>query len=178
MGGVSRPDPWGIGQGVGAVGAVGSPAEVPQAPPRPEEAQAQATERGEGQACRHREDSKSPSYVYKLTHPRGWYPDPTLRPLLSPPIFEPRFPSCDRHRHPRRAPASSPERRRIMGPLSRREALKITAANLAFADPLGTAAAGQGGPPSKTFDVVFEGGGIKGAAMAGALEEFEESGFG
>src|SRR4051812_16513880 len=72
MGGVSRPDPWGIGQGVGAVGAVGSPAEVPQAPPRPEEAQAQATERGEGQACRHREDSKSPSYVYKLTHPRGW----------------------------------------------------------------------------------------------------------
>src|SRR3954463_2449608 len=71
MGGVSRPDPWGIGQGVGAVGAVGSPAEVPQAPPRPEEAQAQATERGEGQACRHREDSKSPSYVYKLTHPRG-----------------------------------------------------------------------------------------------------------
>src|SRR3954471_3362752 len=72
MGGVSRPDPWGIGQGVGAVGAVGSPAEVPQAPPRPEEAQAQATERGEGQACRHREDSKSPSYVHKLTHPRGW----------------------------------------------------------------------------------------------------------
>src|SRR3954467_4504717 len=76
MGGVSRPDPWGIGQGVGAVGAVGSPAEVPQAPPRPEEAQAQATERGEGQACRHREDSKSPSYVYKLTHPRGWDEEP------------------------------------------------------------------------------------------------------
>src|SRR4051794_35075978 len=76
MGGVSRPDPWGVGRGVGAVGAVGSPAEVPPAPPRPEEAQAQATERGSGQACRHREDSKSSSYVHKLTHPRGWVRTP------------------------------------------------------------------------------------------------------
>ena len=49
------------------VGGGGPPAEVPQASPRPEEAEAQEAERGQDQTCRHREDPGSPSKVYKMT---------------------------------------------------------------------------------------------------------------
>src|SRR3954451_18708378 len=72
MGGVSRPARRGIGRDPGEPGAIGFPAEAAQAPARPEEAEAQETERGEDQTCRHREDPKSSSSVYKITPPKGW----------------------------------------------------------------------------------------------------------
>ena len=63
--------------------------------------------------------------------------------------------------------------------VTRREALKHTAANLALAASvrgLAVGAAGAG-PGGKTLDVVFEGGGIKGAALAGAAGVLGGRGF-
>src|SRR4051794_20518620 len=71
MGGVSRSAPGGVGRGVDSLGAGRCAAEIPQAPPRPEEAEAQEAERGQDQTRGHREDSRSASYMYKMTPPRG-----------------------------------------------------------------------------------------------------------
>jgi predicted acylesterase/phospholipase RssA len=65
-----------------------------------------------------------------------------------------------------------------MRPISRREAVRVAAANATL---LGTALAAKGATergvaPSKTFDIVFEGGGVKGAAFAGALKVLEDAG--
>src|SRR5512135_2859064 len=72
MGGVSRPAPCGVGQGLGESGAVDLPTEAAQASARSEEAEAQEAERGEDQTRRHREDPKSSSNVYEMTPPKGW----------------------------------------------------------------------------------------------------------
>jgi NTE family protein len=57
--------------------------------------------------------------------------------------------------------------------MTRREAVKLAAGNFVA---LGVArAAAAGAEAGKTFDVVFEGGGIKGAAFAGALQALEEA---
>ena len=58
--------------GVGAVGGGGSPAEVPQASPRPEEAEAREAERSQDQACGHGEDLGRSSKVYEMTSLGGW----------------------------------------------------------------------------------------------------------
>ncbi len=71
----------GIGRGSGEPGAIGFRAEAAQAPARPEEAEAQETERLEDQTYRHREDPKSSSSVYKIMPPKGWVGRPTLRLL-------------------------------------------------------------------------------------------------
>src|SRR5512143_1628306 len=77
MGGVPRPAAGGVGRGLGSLGAGRFAAEIPQAPPRPEEAEAQEAERGQDQTRGHREASPSASYMYKMTPPRG-LPRPTL----------------------------------------------------------------------------------------------------
>src|SRR5512143_3833149 len=71
MGGVPRPAARGVGRGLGSLGAGRFAAEIPQAPPRPEEAEAQEAERGQDQTRGHREASPSASYMYKMTPPRG-----------------------------------------------------------------------------------------------------------
>ena len=49
---------------------------LPQAAPRPEEAEAREAERGEDQTRRHREAPKSSSNVYKMMPPKGWFHTP------------------------------------------------------------------------------------------------------
>src|SRR5512142_567022 len=71
MGGVPRPAAGGVGRGLGSLGAGRFAAESPQAPARPEEAEAQEAERGQDQTRCHREASPSASYMYKMTPPRG-----------------------------------------------------------------------------------------------------------
>src|SRR3954452_11921871 len=84
MGGISRHAPRGVGRGLGAAGAGRCAAEIPQAPARPEEAEAQEAERGEDQTRRHREDPQSSSSRDEMTTPKGW-----VLGGYSPPLIEP-----------------------------------------------------------------------------------------
>src|SRR5438045_2601980 len=71
MGGVSRLDGAGTGRRAGGVGGGGSPAEVQETPPRPEEAETGEAERSQDQTCRHRTDFSRSAKVYGLTPSKG-----------------------------------------------------------------------------------------------------------
>ena len=57
------------------VGGGGSPSEVPEASPRPEEAEAQEAERSQDQACGHGQDLGTTTKVYEITSLGGWAHD-------------------------------------------------------------------------------------------------------
>src|SRR6516165_8718345 len=72
MGGVSRSDPRGDGRGVGPAGESGSPAQVQEEHPRPEETAAREAEWSQDQTRRYIEDPGSTKSVHNMTPLRGW----------------------------------------------------------------------------------------------------------
>src|ERR1700758_4477899 len=72
MGGVSRSDPEGHGDSTGGAGEGGSPAEVPEKHPRPEETAAREAERGQDQTRCYSKDSGGTKNVHNMTPLRGW----------------------------------------------------------------------------------------------------------